>query len=53
MKPHAVEGGGSGNSRNGSYPTTVTTDVGPVGLRVPRDRNATFEPVTVATGNAG
>ena len=33
-EPHAVEGRGSGNSRNGSYPKTVTTDVGPVELRV-------------------
>ena len=40
-------GRGSGNSRNGSYPKTVTTDVGPVDLRVPRDRNGTFEPETV------
>jgi putative transposase len=49
-EPHAVEGRGSGNSRNGSYPKTVTTDVGPVGLRVPRDRNGSFDPVTVAKG---
>jgi putative transposase len=48
--PHAVEGRGSGNSRNGSYAKTVTTDVGPVELRVPRDRNATFDPVTVPKG---
>jgi transposase-like protein len=39
-EPHAVEGRGSGNSGNGAYPKTVTTDIGPVGLRVPRDRNA-------------
>jgi transposase-like protein len=25
---HAAEGRGSGNSRNGSYPNTVTTDIG-------------------------
>ena len=49
-EPHAVEGGGSGNSRNGSYPKTVTTEIGPVDLRVPRDRNATFDPVTVPKG---
>jgi transposase-like protein len=49
-EPHAIEGRGSGNSRNGSYPKTVTTEVGQVALRVPRDRNATFEPVTVAKG---
>ena len=47
---HAVEGRGSGNSRNGSYPKTVTTDIGKVDLRVPRDRNATFDPVTVPKG---
>jgi len=29
------------------YPKTVTTDVGPVELRMPRDRQGTFEPVTV------
>jgi transposase-like protein len=40
-------GRGSGNSRNGSYPKTVTTEIGDVELRVPRDRNGTFEPVTV------
>ncbi|MGE5700875.1 MAG: IS256 family transposase [Arthrospira platensis] len=40
-------GRGSGNSRNGSYPKTVKTDVGPVELQVPRDREGTFEPVTV------
>jgi transposase-like protein len=44
---HAVEGRGSGNSRNGSYPKTVTTEIGKVTLDMPRDRNGTFEPVTV------
>jgi putative transposase len=47
---HAVEGRGSGNSRNGSYPKTVTTDIGQVELRVPRDRDSSFEPVTVPKG---
>ena len=47
---HAVEGRGSGNSRNGGYPKTVTTEVGKVELRVPRDRDASFEPVTVRKG---
>jgi transposase-like protein len=46
-EPYDPAGRGSGNSRNGSYPKTVTTDVGPVELRMPRDRNATFEPATV------
>ena len=49
-EPHAVEGRGSGNSRNGAYPKTVTTEIGKVDLRVPRDRNGTFEPVTVRKG---
>jgi putative transposase len=46
-QPHAVEGRGSGNSRNGSYSKTVTTDVGPVEIDMPRDRLGTFEPATV------
>ena len=33
---HAAEGRGTGNSRNGSTSKTVTTEVGKVGLRVPR-----------------
>jgi putative transposase len=49
-EPHAVQGRGTGNSRNGSYPKTVTTEIGKVNLRVPRDRNASFEPVTVPKG---
>ena len=44
---HAVAGRGSGNSRNGSTPKTVTTEIGEVDLRVPRDRAGTFGPVTV------
>jgi transposase-like protein len=46
-EPYDVAGRGSGNSRNGSSPKTVTTEIGAVELRVPRDRNGTFEPVTV------
>jgi putative transposase len=38
------EGWGSGNNRNGSYPKTVQTDAGTVGVEMPRDRNASFEP---------
>ena len=47
---HAAEGRGSGNSRNGSTSKTVTTEVGKVGLRVPRDRDASFDPQTVRKG---
>jgi putative transposase len=40
-------GHGPGNSRNGSIAKTVQTGVGPVPLRVPRDRDGTFEPLLV------
>jgi putative transposase len=33
-------GRGSGNSRNGAYPKTVTTVAGPVTVEVPRDRRS-------------
>ena len=46
-EPYEAAGRNSGNSRNGSYPKTVTTDVGPVELAMPRDRQGTFDPVTV------
>jgi putative transposase len=46
-EPYDPAGRNSGNSRNGSYPKTVITEIGEVDVRVPRDRNATFEPVTV------
>ena len=41
-------GWGSGNTRNGSYPKTVQTDAGTVGVEMPRDRNATFEPQLIS-----
>lgn len=46
-EPYEPVGRNSGNSRNGSYQKTVTTDVGPVELQMPRDRQGTFDPVTV------
>jgi putative transposase len=42
---HEATGRGSGNSRNGSTAKTVQTEVGPVEVRVPRDRAGTFNPV--------
>src|SRR5215472_9137372 len=39
---------GNGNSRNGHRGKTVLTDVGPVAVSVPRDRDASFEPAIVA-----
>jgi transposase-like protein len=46
-EPYDPAGRNSGNSRNGSYPKTVTTEIGDVELAMPRDRNGTFTPVTV------
>ena len=40
-------GRGSGNSRNGTTPKTVTTVNGPVQIDAPRDRNGSFEPAIV------
>ena len=45
---HDPAGRGTGNSRNGVRSKTVLTDVGPVEIDVPRDRNAEFEPRIVA-----
>lgn len=38
------------NSRNGSTPKTVATEVGEVALDVPRDRDGTFTPMLVPKG---
>jgi transposase-like protein len=46
-EPHEVAGRNSGNSRNGTRSKTVVTEVGPVEIDVPRDRNGTFEPKIV------
>ena len=47
---HDPAGRGSGNSRNGTTPKTLLTDVGAVDLAVPRDRNGSFEPQIVRKG---
>jgi transposase-like protein len=44
---HDAAGYNSGNSRNGKLSKTVQTGVGPVPIRVPRDRAGSFEPVLV------
>jgi putative transposase len=44
---HAVDGRGSGNSRNGCGAKTLQTEQGPLPIEVPRDRNGTFEPQLV------
>ena len=45
---HDPAGHNSGNSRNGHRAKTVLTEVGPVEISVPRDRDASFEPKIVA-----
>ncbi|WP_420492652.1 IS256 family transposase [Mycobacterium servetii] len=44
---HDPAGRDGGNSRNGSRPKTVLTDIGPVEVEMPRDREGTFEPQIV------
>ena len=44
---HWGEGRGSGKSRNGLTCKTVQTTAGLVHMQVPRDRNGTFNPVSV------
>ena len=39
--------GGAENSRNGSTPKTLATELGEVRIRTPRDRDASFEPQLV------
>ena len=46
-RKHDPAGDGSGNSRNGRRAKTVLTEAGPVGIEVPRDRDASFAPVIV------
>ena len=41
------EGKNSGDSRNGSYERTIQTSVGPITVRVPRDRNGEYEPMAL------
>jgi transposase-like protein len=47
---HDPAGKNSGNSRNGIRAKTVLTDVGPVEISVPRDREGSFEPKIVKKG---
>ena len=48
---HTKEGYNTGNSRNGFFPKTVTTEnVGEVVLNIPRDRNGEFDPMIIPKG---
>src|SRR5678815_3917538 len=44
FEPNEAAGRSRENSRNGHTEKTVQTETGPVAIRVPRDRNGTFEP---------
>lgn len=46
-EPHAAEGRGSGNSRNGKGGKYIQSPSGEFKVEVPRDRNGTFEPQLV------
>ena len=49
---HTVEGYNTGNSRNGTYSKTITTEnVGELVLNIPRDRNGEFEPHVIPKGH--
>jgi transposase-like protein len=47
---HDPAGRGSGNSRNGTTPKRLLTEVGGIDLDVPRDRGGSFEPKIVRKG---
>jgi putative transposase len=42
--PGQAPPGGAGNHRNGRTPKTVQTELGPVAVKTPRDRQGSFEP---------
>ncbi len=45
--PHAVEGRGTGNSRNGYSKKTVKSTHGALDLKIPRDRDGSFTPTII------
>ena len=46
-EPHDAAGRDGQNSRNGTRAKTVLTEIGPVEIEVPRDRDASFSPTIV------
>jgi putative transposase len=46
--PGQAPPGGAGNHRNGSTAKTVKTELGPVAINTPRDRDGSFDPQLVA-----
>ena len=45
---HSPQGRNKGNSRNGSTPKTLATEIGQLTVQVPRDREGSFEPKIIA-----
>jgi transposase-like protein len=43
-EPHEPKGHGTGNNRNGKGDKTVQSETGAIDIKVPRDRNGSFEP---------
>lgn len=46
-EPHERRPDGQSNARNGTTPKTIQTDIGPVEIDVPRDRDGSFDPIVV------
>ena len=46
--PGQAPPGGAGNHRNGSTAKSVKSELGPIGIRTPRDRDGSFDPKLVA-----
>lgn len=46
-EPHEQKGRGTGNNRNGKGGKTIQSETGAIDIKVPRDRNGTFEPKLV------
>ena len=44
---HSILGNNSGNSRNGKSQKTIISNEGQIELKIPRDRNSTFEPTII------
>jgi putative transposase len=51
--PGQAPPGGAGNHRNGSTMKTVQTELGPVAVQTPRDRDGSFDPKLVASARPG
>jgi putative transposase len=51
-RKNAASGKNSGNSRNGIYKKNIKGEFGNLDVAVPRDRNASFEPIILPKGES-